>query len=836
MMGVRIRNRDVDLNIVESLYRCWALIIVSVLSALCMTGSASGQLAWKSYTNSKYAYIAIDRGQKLWVGTMGGLVRFDKATQVSDLYTPANGLPDMHVTGLVSDRKQVLWVSCYQHGLANFDGAAWSYFHLTGVSGKKLEVTAMAVDSTNRLWIAGASTNPTDVLIASYDGNIWKKFTTTDGIPPIKISSLLATRTGSLWAIGAEQDSARRGFASAVEIVGNTLHSWKQEDGLPMKSVDGLGAIIEDRTGVIWVGGSTGVSALVGTQWKSYNLATNDSGLSTPVTFMANDKLGSVWIAGNNLQLLKSGHWVFTGFQGVLADPYYISGLVSPSAGVIWVATTNGCARHDGAGWTGYAVAQGLPDSSATWLTPDSQGEVLVATERGVAQYRSGHFFSYARSAEIPFLPTSYSPHTVVVDSLGRVWIVNALSGVAMLQSGVWKAYSRTDGLLNDTLNALTIDPHGTVWATGKSAIYEYNGSVWLPHFVFDSLTSLRNYTALMSDSAGHIWVAALSQIFTGTYILCIPLYREIADVYEYNPKLDGNKWLSHPIRVPRPDSWLGVASFACGPNGDIWAAAPQPLDSSNNFRDGLYHFSNGAWTSYSLDNNNPAKYMRSPTDIAIDRRGELWVTFRSVAVIDSKMDIINYPGNVSSFDGSTWHPFRDPNIFNSFDFYTSFVDRNNRKWIGCQDGVFLLDSTLKKSVLTQRDGLMDPFIFAIAGGPSGDIWFSTEHGIEELVGGERSGVTHSQTPFASGITVYPNPNVNSQYAMLNFKARKSGERVRIELVDLLGRSAQQPFECRLETENGNVRFAIGSHPSGMYFLNIETEEGRFRIPYELLR
>jgi sugar lactone lactonase YvrE len=141
--------------------------------------------------------LAVDSQGNLWIGTKGGLAKFDGARW--EVYTRSNsGLPDNWVSSLAVDLQGNLWIGTYEGGLARFDGENWAVYK-TGNSGLPDNwVLSLAVDSQGNLWIG------TEGGLARFGGESWEVYDTgNSGLPDNWVGSLAVDSQGNLW-IGTE--------------------------------------------------------------------------------------------------------------------------------------------------------------------------------------------------------------------------------------------------------------------------------------------------------------------------------------------------------------------------------------------------------------------------------------------------------------------------------------------------------------------------------------------------------------------------------------------------------------------------------------------------------
>jgi serine phosphatase RsbU (regulator of sigma subunit)/ligand-binding sensor domain-containing protein len=104
--------------------------------------------------------LAQDRDGTLWVGTMAGLNRFDRASGKFASYGEKDGLPNSVIWGIVEDGSGHLWISTNK-GLTRFDpheGVVQSYDYADGLQADEFNQNAYARDDrTGELYFGGAN-------------------------------------------------------------------------------------------------------------------------------------------------------------------------------------------------------------------------------------------------------------------------------------------------------------------------------------------------------------------------------------------------------------------------------------------------------------------------------------------------------------------------------------------------------------------------------------------------------------------------------------------------------------------------------------------------------
>ena len=210
--------------------------------------AASQQFSFRQYaqsdglTNLAAGYLVTDPGGDLWVGTDGGLFRFDGTAFVP--YDTPLGLPSETVRGMALDASGRLWVSL-DRGL-----------YVGGVSGFEPVRTAngpVLTDHTLPIAFLGSDhvlvTNKAHVqeLRRLHDSPLWQSHPLfsaeqIQATPELdKVVSLFTDSDSTLWL------GCGKGLCS---MIGGALRTWGTADGIPEGA---YGAFLIDRDGRLWV-------------------------------------------------------------------------------------------------------------------------------------------------------------------------------------------------------------------------------------------------------------------------------------------------------------------------------------------------------------------------------------------------------------------------------------------------------------------------------------------------------------------------------------------------------------------------------------------------------
>src|SRR5882757_2758741 len=141
--------------------------------------------------------FAQTRNRYLWIGTTGGLLRFDGARLV--LYdrdnTPA--FTDNNVYSLMAARDDTLWIATEGGGLIRYkDGVFRSFSAKDGLLNDF--VRAVYQDSKGLIWIG------TDNGLFRFSGERVERVDNGDQIPAVAVHAIHEDRQGRLWVGGSK--------------------------------------------------------------------------------------------------------------------------------------------------------------------------------------------------------------------------------------------------------------------------------------------------------------------------------------------------------------------------------------------------------------------------------------------------------------------------------------------------------------------------------------------------------------------------------------------------------------------------------------------------------
>ncbi len=483
--------------------------------------------------------IVPDGDGGLWIGTRGGLSRYDGERW--RVFTTADGLPDDDVHSLAAEPGGGLWVGA-GGGFGRFVDGRWGRLGLPGAAGDQRGRVAVVTDRAGVTWLG-------------HTGGLLRYDRAAGALEPVAelagnhVSALLADRQGSVWA------------AAGGDLWRNEDGSWSLAHAAASLPSGPVTSLLEDSRGTIWCGGQRGVSEYDGSSWRAARF-----GPQIPVaaaTALAEDGEGRVWVgtaAGAGYSDGYEWQW-FDSRSGLPADE--ILALAADPNGSIWIGTPRGLARHDTA-WApilpageeivplpplllgrdgrifagaerGLVVIEGRfaeaygprerLDGRVRCLLEDREGSLWVGTDQGLVRFDGG-----VREQHLPELKTEHvarewgaveAVRVVVCDrhrglmgrevtalaegADGALW-VGTTGGLSRLRDGAWECLEEPAELVRRGVTALAFDRDGRLWAGTADGLWELDGERWRRHGRAEGLPA-DSVTALLADRAGLLWV-----------------------------------------------------------------------------------------------------------------------------------------------------------------------------------------------------------------------------------------------------------------------------------------------------------------------------------------
>jgi diguanylate cyclase (GGDEF)-like protein len=465
----------------------------------------------------------------LWLGTAGGLFRMRAdASAISrvDLAPAAPGdAVDETVQAVLRDSQGVLWLGT-PHGLRRgvAGNARFESIALPATSGESVSVSRLMQDSAGRIWI-GSRQHGAYVIEAGRQEARSVVATAASGQVTVatEITALLEVSPGRVWlgTYGSGIFEVTAGDAAHARWL---HHRADVPFSLPGDSVQ---ALFRDRSGLVWVGTTEGLSQFAPDQ-DAVRTVFGDPGRKNGLTAenvmsVLAQPDGSLWVGsqGTGYDVLRADGTLTGNLPGrrvfaLVAAP--AGGVLAGTDGGLYWSDPQGKPKSrlaiprdtgvedvralkiiDGAIWLGTRDA-GLwqlamaPDGRLSLLwhldggrlggdrvlaigkAPD--GRVAVGLEDGfcLVDPATGAVEQLRTDPADALSLGAGSVVSFANDSAGRLWVGTSESGISVMQGGaaghpVFRHVGVAEGLPNDDINLMLQDQAGRIWASTDNGI-----------------------------------------------------------------------------------------------------------------------------------------------------------------------------------------------------------------------------------------------------------------------------------------------------------------------------------------------------------------------------
>jgi len=447
--------------------------------------------------------------------------------EVLKTWTTEQGLPQNFVTAITQTPDGFLWVGT-NGGLARFDGLRFRTFVQDGPPALRHSVSQLVVDEEGTLWIAGSAglfsyrqgrfhavplgpsgANPVAGLVScaskkcilawTKEGlfRVDKESATAVALPvPLaRVRDIQQDKRGMLWlADGRNVEVIASGRVVTVYPLpnarllyiagdgtifagdGHTLFRFEQSRFVPerRKGPEEFVQVLLDREQHLWMasGGLEGISRYA--DGKLELLGVQEGLASNDARALFEDRDGDMWIGTiSGLQRLHRGRFThYTERDGLPLNSQY-DAIFEDKSQSIWAGTLGAGVWHlEGGRWHGFGAAQGVRRGQIRGFADGNSGPVVAIADYGLFAYEKGRFH------KLPSIPVGYISSPVRTRD-GSLWFALLHQGVYRLDRNVLTRFGPAEGLTDDVIWALVPDREGGLWAGGKTGAFHWNGVRW---------------------------------------------------------------------------------------------------------------------------------------------------------------------------------------------------------------------------------------------------------------------------------------------------------------------------------------------------------------------
>ena len=725
---------------------------------------------WVSVANPDDVRALAQAGDAIWAATAsGGVARWLPDGTMQQYLAPQNGLPCNDVRDVAEWRGRWWFGTC--EGLAVYN-AARDRMEMISVPLPSPSVTALAVDGSDRLWVATEQWWDPDQsfdgkdrpggwvgggVAYSDDGVNWPSVEVAEGLSSANARDIVAWR-GSVWVA---TEPYQRWVPPTVGADGEEAGRWEQLGG--------------------------GVAQFDGTSWRTHD-SNGNTELSDSARAIAADA-DALWVGthGRGLVAFDGGKWQALqdcGDELRCIQDDYVTALAVSDDGAVWVGTSRFNGRGTGVGvlddrgtptdpeddaWHVIRGSDGLSGELVHAIEPiDADASVWIGVAhldpegrtqgRGLAHLMSDRrTIASVTSADTASRSLSGNDITAVAHNAatGELWVGTGRSGLSVrLPSGEWEHYtteSTMGALASNSIADIAIEPSGVVWVATRQTTFDTITGTWTDGGLsrFDGLewTTIKgtesglpsdHLSALALDDRGKLWIG------TGAT--------------DRGPKELAHRGWGLAVVDTTTQEWERTFTFPTLASNNItdivvtgnlvWVTSSyffyvDPRPGGAQIRTGggvsVHNMDTGKWSNITSDQGlTPALREGSSTKPLLDLRailvepdGGIWAG--GMAYPDARFDPDVVPDGVVDLIG-TDHV--DTHIFTAAGSVLSLAaDPSGYVWVATQgDGVWVRLDGEWLHRRRERGGLPSSDISRISF-DGGEVWFGTAgHGLVQLV------------------------------------------------------------------------------------------------------
>jgi ligand-binding sensor domain-containing protein/signal transduction histidine kinase len=499
----------------------------------------------------------------LWIGTTGGLVRFDGERFLTFDRENTPAFTENNVFCLMVSRDNSLWIGMEGGGLLRYrDGAFRSFSANDGLTNNFVRVVYQ--DTKGRIWVG------TDNGLFQIIGERVQRVDNSDSLPSIAVHAIHEDSRGGLWAGGSRLVRLLDGSASEYHLRGEA-------------SQNRVKSIIETRDGAVWVGTVSGLQKMVsggqtvagfkrvpeisgtvrflretsdGTLWigtighglhtyRDHHFAEMTAPNALPSNTLLNlfedveknlwigtqggmvrlsktpvrtvtlpdaadsdaetvyqDHNGDLWVSAVNLFRYRNGKatpYQFPGLSGVR-----IRNVFRDRDGVLWIGTEGrGAYRQVGSRLVQYSTKEGLTNNFIRAFLQSRDGSVWIATDEGVNRWRPEGITNFQMRDGLCY----FSTRSMLEDRNGDIWI-GTDRGVSRLHGGRFQSDGATEALKNEKVWAIHEDSDGGLWfGTRTGGLYRWRSGK-LTHYTATQGLASNGIYELLEDRKSNLWMS----------------------------------------------------------------------------------------------------------------------------------------------------------------------------------------------------------------------------------------------------------------------------------------------------------------------------------------
>ena len=430
----------------------------------------------------------------LWVGTNGGIVKFDTKKQkiIKEYRNISKNLDPITynaITGIVADKKGNLWLATWGGGLHYFNPKTLDIEHFIHSAENPNTISNdivmdIELDKTGRLWIGtrGGGLDIYDPKNRNFE-HIRNKPEDQSSLSNNSVCKIYLDDDNIAW-IGTDYGGLNK-FNIDKSQFGSITFSLNGQNGMRTQIPT---ALFEDSKGNLWVGGSNGFEKYDQQTGKFsfYKFRYRNGYLEWgSVRVFQEDLDGTLWIGSDGGGVVhffpkteKSVSYTFEPGNPTSLSQNYIYDILIDHTGKIWIATQNSGINiynreKDNFDHIRYDPKNpnSIPDDMISVLFESSDNTVWIGTNNhGLLKYdyntNTYKVFEHNKGDKNSICGNYVN--VIEENDDGKIWVGTMNHGLSLLdtKTGKFRNFAENDGISNNRIFGILTDDKGDTWVS----------------------------------------------------------------------------------------------------------------------------------------------------------------------------------------------------------------------------------------------------------------------------------------------------------------------------------------------------------------------------------
>lgn len=442
-------------------------------------------------SNSVFSIVQSKDGF-LWLGTQGGLVRFDGVTV--DVYSKSNTpqLNDNVCRALYQGEDGSLWIGTAAGGLVRYRDGRFASFPVDAHPSLS-RINTINQDQAGNVWIGSLSHG-----LTCLNDRGFTTYTMDNGFPENQVRALVKDVNGSLWTL-----SDRR--IIKVNKPG-MFQIYLTHEQLPYYKTT---CLYDNEHQELWIGtGDRGLFRMKNNAVSHFSSQTVT--LHPTINCLYRDKHRNLWIGTDGGGLARmDNHAARTLGEGDPLAGQSVVAITEDHEGSLWVGTLDsGLFQLSQSKFTTYTTQQGLTHDFVQSVYERRSGDLSIGTKKGL------NLLSINNGTITPFLDAASGllDNSVICqceDQSGQLWI-GTWGGLNCfdLNTGRMTSYSLDHGLSDNRINALLLDHNQILWIGTENGLNRFDAqNRRFTSFTRDDGLCGDSVKFIFEDSRNHLWI-----------------------------------------------------------------------------------------------------------------------------------------------------------------------------------------------------------------------------------------------------------------------------------------------------------------------------------------